>query len=65
MKTITRSLLIALFAMAINACAGQAPRRTASGKVLKLETITRATGPNVYVFREVNPSDPQGPRVLQ
>ncbi len=65
MKTILRPLLLALSVIAVSACASQPPPRTASGRVLKLETIPGPMGPNVYVFREVDPSEPQGPRVLQ
>jgi hypothetical protein len=65
MKALAQTLLLLLFAIAVSACAQQPPQRTASGKVQKLETITRPFGPNTYVFRDVNPSEPQGPRVLQ
>ena len=65
MKTTLR-LALALTAIGAGACAHHPPPKSSNGKVLKLETIDHGPmRPKTYLYREVDPSEPQGPRVTQ
>jgi hypothetical protein len=65
MNMMIRTLSLVLLVAAFGACVNQPAHRTASRKVQRLEAIDRPFGPKTYVFRDVDPSEPQGPRVLQ
>jgi hypothetical protein len=65
MKT-TLQLLLVLTAFGASSCSHQPPPKSSSGKVLRLETIDHGPmRPKTYLYREVDASEPQGPRVTQ